>query len=281
MNRIHSGDIYDLRSHLTAKKLKKGKSLSAKSINNYLLALSGLFSDALDDSVVETNPVKIKKHRLDYEQKEADHFRPKEMRELLKHVSQNLYPFFFLLWDTGLRIGEAIGLKWSDFDWQSNVININRTIYESRNGKIEVKPKIKEGKRFVLITPQLRTVIETYRDEKKVQSVEGFVFERKGTPLGRGGIVRTEFKRAVQKAGLRQSLTLHSIRHGHITIVRLNFPEWLTKRLVGHSSPYTSRDISDRYTHVTDFREYAEKLGELLNSDVSFELTNGTNFLYK
>jgi integrase len=164
MNRIHSGDIYDLRSHLAAKKIKNGKSLSAKSINNYLLALSGLFSDALDDSVVETNPVKIKKHRLDYEHKEADYFQPKEMWDLLKHMSHDSYPFFFLLWNTGLRIGEAIGLKWSDFDLQSNVININRTIYESRNGKIEVKPKSKAGKRFVLITPQLRTVMEIYRE---------------------------------------------------------------------------------------------------------------------
>jgi integrase len=122
--------------------------------------------------------------------------------------------------------------------------------------------------------------MEIYRDEKKVQTFEGFVFERKGTPMDRGGIVRTEFKRAIQKAGLRQSLTLHSIRHGHITIVRLNFPEWLTKRLIGHSSPYTSRDISDRYTHVTDFSAYAEKLGELLNGDASPVYKNSDKLLH-
>lgn len=46
----------------------------------------------------------------------------------------------FLLFKLGLRIGEAVALKWSDIDWETREINIHRMEIrmEDENGKLEV-----------------------------------------------------------------------------------------------------------------------------------------------
>jgi len=55
------------------------------------------------------------------------------------------------------------------------------------------------------------------------------------------------------------------MRHGLNTILRKNFPDWIVKRIMGHSRG--NEDISDIYSHLTDqeLKDYAVKLGELLD----------------
>jgi len=44
------------------------------------------------------------------------------------------YPLFLLLARTGLRIGEAVALKWEDIDFNGRFINVERTYYKGRIG---------------------------------------------------------------------------------------------------------------------------------------------------
>jgi len=265
VNSIYAGDVLDFRNQLAKKKGPSGRPLSPKTVNNVLLILSSLFSDALDDCMTQDNPVKIRKHRLHYDYPEADHFTVEEMKRFLEHVSATYYPFFLLLWNTGLRVSEAVALKWTDIDWGNDVINITRSIYRNKEGRVEVRPKSRAGKRFVLLTPQLSDVLGTYRSEKKIQSLDDYVFDRNGEPLNTDGIVRSEFRRTLRRAGLRTTLTPHSIRHGFVTVCRRNFAEWIVKRITGHYSLNGTRDITDVYTHLNDLGEYAVQLGRLLN----------------
>ena len=38
------------------------------------------------------------------------------------------YPIFTLMLGTGLRVGEAVGLRWEDVDFDNNQISINHTL---------------------------------------------------------------------------------------------------------------------------------------------------------
>ena len=69
---------------------------------------------------------------------------------------------------------------------------------------------------------------------------------------------------------MRKTLTIHSVRHGLITLMRMQFPEFVVKRMVGHS---LGNDVTEIYTHVTDedMQGYAVRLGELLESHQSTE----------
>lgn len=46
----------------------------------------------------------------------------------------------FLLFKLGLRIGEAVALKWSDIDWETREIHIHRmeSRVEDENGRLKV-----------------------------------------------------------------------------------------------------------------------------------------------
>jgi integrase len=286
INSIYAGHIQDFVKHLSRKKSAvcktqtSNKVLSPKTVNNNLMILSAMFSDAVDDRLIEENPVKIKKHRLDVDQKEVDYFACEDMQRFLKHVRGEYKPFFFLLWNTGLRVNEATALKWSSIDFNNNLICIEKSIYRryGTNGVpevIETKPKSRAGIREVPLTPQLGMVLNELKRIKSIQSIEGYIFERKiersqntvsrFEPYIADGIVRSVFRYTINQAGLRDTLTPHSIRHGFITIVRQHFPEWFVKRIVGHYTP----DTTDLYTHI-NMQEYAKQLGDLLNIDLDF-----------
>ena len=137
LNSIYSGHIQEFVKHLSQKKsgkyknpsLKGVKTLSPKTVNNNLMILSSLFSDALGDRMIDENPVQIKKHKLTVNNKEADYFSVQEIQVFLSNVRSEYYSFFFLLWNSGLRVNEATALKWSAIDFENKLIRIKTSIY--------------------------------------------------------------------------------------------------------------------------------------------------------
>ena len=79
-------------------------------------------------------------------------------------------PIFTVLFGTGCRIGEIIGLQWSDCDFENNLITIKRTAsYYSLNGKCiwDIhEPKTEAGYRTI---PMMKEVKEALLAEKEHQ----------------------------------------------------------------------------------------------------------------
>lgn len=85
-------------------------------------------------------------------------------------------PIFTVLLGTGCRIGELIGLRWCDCDFDNNVISINHNlIYRQQdNGKCEMHittPKTKAGTRTIPMLSEVRKALFT---ERKNQMQKGF-----------------------------------------------------------------------------------------------------------
>ena len=120
------------------------------------------------------------------------------------------------------------------------------------------------------MTPYLYETLKTFREMKKIQIIDGYIFEKDGKPYNKDGIIKSKFRKALKGAGLRKTLTPHSIRHGLITIMRANFPEYIVKRMVGHS---LGDNVTEVYTHITDedMQNHAIKLGDLLGESKSTE----------
>jgi integrase len=263
LNKIYSGDIEDFKIALSQKTGKGHVPLSAKTINNNLVVLHRIFGDAVDDARIEKTPVIYKKQKLPYNVPEKDHFTVAEMNHFLEHVIPAYKPFFITAWHTGLRIGELIGLKWIDIDWQKKVINIRRSIYQVGSQDIVTTPKTKSGLRTIFITPTLQETLLKCKNIKNMQTIEDYIFDKDGKPYNKDGIVRSQFRQAVRKGGLRKTLTPHSIRHGLISVMRANFPEHIVKRMVGHS---LGNNVTEAYTHLTDdeMTQYAMMLDAIL-----------------
>lgn len=70
---------------------------------------------------------------------------------------------------TGMRTGELIGLKWSDVDFNSYTIEINRTI---TSGFIQT-PKTKSSQRVIDILPQCEDFL---KEQRKITGLSEYIF---------------------------------------------------------------------------------------------------------
>ncbi len=82
-------------------------------------------------------------------------------------------PVFIVMLYTGMRVGEAAGLRWEDVDFEKGVINVNHTLayYKKSDGKCSFAintPKSKSGERSIPMLPKVR---EALIEEKQYQQM--------------------------------------------------------------------------------------------------------------
>jgi integrase len=159
----------------------------------------------------------------------------------------------------GLRIGESLGLKWSDIDLEAGTLRVNRQLQRMRkegdkSGTL-VFSEPKNASRRTIDLPQ--RAIEALRNHRKTQLEEklrassyedsGFVFATsKGTPLDAQNIVNRHFKPLLKHTGLPDK-RWHDLRHTCATLLlgRGVHPK-LVQHLLGHASITITLDL---YSH--------------------------------
>lgn len=125
------------------------------------------------------------------------------------------YSLFLLLARTGMRLGEALALRWDDVDFRGREIRVERTISA---GRIET-PKSGHG-RSVDMSDQLAKHLLRLHVERKTETlkhgwpeVPSWLFcNDVGTPLDESK-VRKVFAKTVKAAGLPPHFSPHSLRH--------------------------------------------------------------------
>ena len=100
------------------------------------------------------------------------------------------WPMFTILLGTGCRIGEALGLRWQDLDFEKRVININHSlVYYPANGSnkcvLRVSlPKTDAGIRTIPMLDIVKDAFEMLYEEQKengfneteIDGMTGFIF---------------------------------------------------------------------------------------------------------
>ncbi|MCW8966732.1 MAG: tyrosine-type recombinase/integrase, partial [Candidatus Pacearchaeota archaeon] len=76
--------------------------------------------------------VKVRWHRHEWTEDNPNRLTADELRRFLAVVPARRYPLVALLAFTGMRVGEAMGLKWSDIDFDKGYLQIERTNYRGR-----------------------------------------------------------------------------------------------------------------------------------------------------
>lgn len=124
---------------------------------------------------------------------------------------------------TGLRIGEAIGIKWSDFD--ADVLTVSRTIYEGR----AQSPKTKRSVRSLPIPAALISELRQLGDGE-------FIFHsRAGTPVNPGNALKRYIRPAAQALGVQLD-GWHAFRRGVATqLLRNGESAKLVSAILGNS----------------------------------------------
>ncbi|MEW8024887.1 MAG: tyrosine-type recombinase/integrase [Candidatus Thiodiazotropha sp.] len=186
----------------------RSRTSTLKSIRNDLTPLRAVLDRALNDDIIDRNPLdKIKVSKLvsrhqaktDYE---VDPFTEDEIKAVLEVAHeydpriQNLLQFAFY---SGLRTSELFGLMWGDVDWRRNLVRIQRAVVER---KVK-ETKTKAGVRGVILLP---SALDALKNQKKYSYLScEYVFVR---PKEHGSFVDYEhlerpWSHILKRAGVR------------------------------------------------------------------------------
>lgn len=243
--------------------LIEAEKLSPKSINNCLMTLRSFCRWSARMDYIARNPAeyveKIEEDRL-----ERDYLRLAEIPRYLEACSPVYRPLAELLIATGMRISEALGLKWADVDFDSGSI----VVYRQRTRKGTGKTKTKKFRR-VDMQPRLERLLRDMRALASERFAEDpmnapvFTHDEarhgrtgKYVPMERNVISRDWHKSALSGAGLRD-MPLHSLRHTAAAVMLASGRglEYVTVQL-GHGSYNTTISFYGHYPQ-TGSRERA------------------------
>lgn len=146
---------------------------------------------------------------------------------------------------SGMRIGEISGLKWSDIDFEQEVIYVKRTVYRisdiKENNKktilIEGSPKTESSKRAIPMSKNL----QNYLIEKKEKSDCDYVISSNGNCV-EPRTINYRFKKLLKDADIKD-IHFHSLRHTFATrCLEQGANIASLSRLLGHNSAKLTLD---------------------------------------
>lgn len=298
---IKYSDVLFFYNHLL-----KDSVVKVNTLDNIHTLLHPTFQLAVRDGIIRTNPSdnvmrELKKkngknvgirHALTIEQQRA----------FLSYVSKNpayvgWAPLFTVMFGTGCRVGEVIGLRWEDVDFENRLININHSVtYYPRNEKgkkgtstkcefrVE-KPKTESGIREIpmfervsqALKEEYEEQMETGFNETVIDGMSGFIFQNRFGNVHNPQAINRAIKRIYESYNAEEIIKAKKekrepiiIPHFSCHITRHTFCARLCENednlkvimdIMGHADIQTTAEI---YAEVTNGRKKKtiEKLEE-------------------
>jgi len=242
-----------------------GGSLSPRTVTYAMAVLRTALNDALRLGLLEQNPfTRVRGPRGGRHL--AASYTLEEVRRLDAAAADvRLGALFSFLWQTGLRIGEAIALRWQDVDLEHSSLQVLRNAVEVGGRMVLGQPKTAAGLRQIALMPQTVALLRSQRARlcaERLGSVPLVFPSRAGTLLSRRNAARA-WTALCEEAGLPHH-GLHALRH---TNASLQLQAGVGIREIaahlGHESPALTARV---YAHVLEDtrREAARRLGSLL-----------------
>lgn len=179
-----------------------GKGLSAKTVHNVMGVLRKAVNDAIDEDLIERNPVPKttaaeRRHRI--YRSNCDPMTIEEVHKILGAMPRRYFLLYRLWFATGMRPGEIVALKPEDFDWSRKKISLERA-RTPRLGGIEDEPKT--GKRIIDLGHDPE-VVKLLREHLMKSGMPEYVFPNsKGKPFSQEDLNRDVWHKALKKVGL-------------------------------------------------------------------------------
>ena len=249
--------------------------LAKKFSPNYIRIVQGMLSIAFDRAIVlgiaKKNPsrmignIKSKKTKVDFWTLEEFQ---KVISLLYKgdYYEHYLFMSFWLLFMTGMRIGEAAALHWSDIDFETGLLSITKTLYYKTMTDYKfVEPKTQASIRTIYIDADTLNELKAWKKvQQQVLPNCELVLSYNGTPTS-----KTTLPRALEKlAGLAgvHRIKIHALRHSHASLlISMGENPLLIKERLGHQKiqttlgtyghlyPNTNLEVANKLTGVLQY----------------------------
>jgi len=271
--------------------------LSISSIDIVHNVLHQVFQLAVDDDIIRKNPtdnmLKELKQSHNFEQQKRKALTVEQQKIFLDYMKSHIkyaywYPIFFIMLNTGMRVGEITGLRWCDIDLDKSEISINHTLvyYDHRNGtgmsyNINT-PKTKAGERIIPMTAEVKAqfiAVKEFQKENSLKSIShidgysDFVFINHNGEVYNQGLLNKAIRRIIRDcndeillknngnydAVLLPPFSCHSLRHTFATrLCEAGINIKVIQDVLGHADISTTMNIYVDVTSELKQKEFSE-----------------------
>lgn len=184
-----------------------------------------------------------------------------------------LFISFWLLFMTGMRIGEASALHWSDIDFETGLLSITKTLYYRTMTDYKfVEPKTQASIRTIYIDSDTLNELKAWQSvQQQVLPDCPLVLSYNGTPTS-----KTTLPRALEKlsnlAGVHR-IKIHALRHSHASLlISMGENPLLIKERLGHEKiqttlgtyghlyPNTNLEVAKKLTGILQVQSATESI---------------------
>lgn len=204
------------------------------------IILHGIFESAIEDGLIQNDPTHSKRLTMSDRKGERKALTLEEVRDIINNLhklkDQDRVLVALLIF-TGVRRGEALGLRWTDIDFERKLIHIQRSVGFMSNQPIVGPPKSKAGLRFIPLQPQLEAILKPFAQK------DGYVLG------GEEPLTQMNYKRGWQricKTINMHGATAHVLRHTYITMAAAHVDVKTLQTIAGHADISTTMN---RYAH--------------------------------
>ena len=158
---------------------------------------------------------------------------------------------------TGMRSGEALGLQWSDVDFEKRLITVNHTLSDVGGKHFLTTPKTKTSRRTIYMNETLIEILKEHKlqQHKLIFSLGGkfehpeMIFTSELGNYKDRSCLNTSFRRYLKGTDF-EFMTLHCLRHTNATLLLNSGVDLkIVSEHLGHSDVGTTANI---YTDVLD-----------------------------
>ncbi|MCS4486340.1 site-specific integrase [Staphylococcus americanisciuri] len=217
---------------------------------------------AVYDRLIHFNPCDgVELKHKDLKEPQKAQYLPKDkikpFLEMVKKRDIHQYYMFRTMIETGIRVGEANALLWSDYNSKDKTLSITKS-YDQKNKKWN--PTKNKENRIIYITDDLAKELTKLKylqnanrivNEDIYNSEYDFMFcNEVGNPIPRSTTHNTMKQITGKLLGKENALSIHKLRHTHATLLlESDVPMKVIQERLGHKTMAVTEQV---YSHVTE-----------------------------
>jgi integrase len=207
----------------------EGSTISPKTVNEVMAVLLSIIAEAADRYEF-TNPG-ARVNRLKVPRKDIHPFRLEEVLRLIETARNDFKPYFTVRFFTGMRSGEAHGLKWRYVDFERRQILVRESFTHGEQDGIKTDGSMRE----ISMSQQVYNALKA--QEKLTRHLGDYVFcSRNGLPIDLHNFVARIWNPLLDHLRLERRRP-YQMRHTAATLwlAAGENPEWIARQL-GHAT---------------------------------------------
>nr|DAE30083.1 MAG TPA: Integrase [virus sp. ctQmo6] len=231
--------------------------------------MSNMFEYAVQNDIIPKNPCKKAVKVSGKNQCERLPMSLTEQKMFINLITGGKYEYIFrFVLQTGLRVGEVLALRWSDIDFENNILTVCRSLNEDKSKKewIFEKTKSKAGERSIPLTKEASRILRLVKKKQKGYAVNivygDLVFrDPEGEFITRYRL-SSRLNYICKLNGMR-AISMHILRHTFATrCIEAGMNPKALQSIMGHEKISTTLDL---YVKAND--EYKiEEVSKVENS---------------